>query len=213
MVSSQLAYEATREAYMESARTIDGYALFIATIEERLQQGWYDQKAVDAIGQVGHWKQRIDAVEAYAFVKVWYAWSTNNVVATRLYIGQGPERDSEIDENTAILKRLPEMCGLNCEARFWGGTQDEDGCVLIQDSVVLTGGSSDRYEEELRPPTDWPLEVGSQRFCKTLMALNTVGKLARWPYGSRDIWLFSLSESGWQQWRDRHDQFAARLGL
>lgn len=139
----------------------------------------------NAIGQP--WRAAWTLGQTWSYARVYHLLRTGSVVRVRVNVGTVPRQDRFRAENGAALSDLPEpfvasVCqeqnGGDCDGDFaWAGP--------IQLSQGWDGGIADM------PAFDQvSLEIGSTSASRTLLHLVETGCVARWPYGSEDIWLF-----------------------
>jgi len=117
------------------------------------------------------------------------------LVAVEISVGFEPSCDSEEEENNRKLQNLPD--GISAE--FFGGNGDNDGrlkwTVPLEMNIVVDGEEIARRKIA---PTIYgrsaPLEVGFTTFVTSCHHLLEEGFLARWPYGSKSIYLLALDD-------------------
>jgi len=167
-------------------------ATTIAQVLARLRRGnYYEQELVDAIFQ--KWRWPCTFADAFAFTKV-YSELVNNgnpmLRMVRIRVGATPCSDKARDENNRRLKGLSPQFS----AQFWGGCGDHDGWFGWHDHLHLCGnvnvdGALVEGPTVTVSAHKLPLEVGTQSAAKTLhMVMRNFG-VARWPYGSDDVWV------------------------
>lgn len=169
-------------------------------MQRRIKEGQYGWQG-DIFGQSTYWRGN-DLAWAAAFYAVWSHWLMGNIEIATLHIGEEPGIDADVDGNNAKLKRLADgyehEMGLGSipkdaiSAEFWGGAGDHDGQIVARAPIVMsyadcisipnTSGTTER--------SGWfALEVGDQHPAKTLIWLQGGNQLARWPYGSKCVYL------------------------
>jgi hypothetical protein len=76
--------------------------------------------------------------------------------------------------------------------QFWGGNRDEDGEITVDYPIELSVTTMHGIEVTKLVSGRFPLEVGITSVYKTIAHLSAGAKrLARWPYGSDDIYLLA----------------------
>lgn len=111
----------------------------------------------------------------------------NKIASRRILIGCEPFADAEVEKNQQALQQIEEPVS----ATFWGGTQNEDGVLTIcrEISAEFIGLNA---PSPIPIQGSYPLEVGYTNPQKTLHYLRTGPGLARWPYGSQDIYVMHV---------------------
>ena len=131
-------------------------------------------------------------VDAYAFGEVHAGIMLGNIVMAKICLGFEPGRDKDIDGNNEKLKKIFSPFS----GKFWGGTQGEDGRIDISGEIDLSGKNIETNKKiSIKTSGSFPLEVGYTSAVKTFFSLcaeGGVGRLARWPYGSPDIYLLMM---------------------
>jgi hypothetical protein len=103
-------------------------------------------------------------------------------------VGEEPYRDSATEENNKILEyamRKP-FGDVKFSGSFRGGGHDEDGYVVVEHGIATAKNIMTQYPIGVNGV--FPLEVGYVSPERSLMYLNR-GRYARWPYGSKDIYV------------------------
>ena len=162
-----------------------------AEVLQKLKAGFFCPKeVVDALGQNF---MSPSLAEGYAFLRLWAMINTNELAIGRLHLGRQPVADRFVAENNEAIGRLADTSGVDCEAVFWGGLEDSDGYVRLGQEIALDllGTKSEMLIEQ-PGGGDFPLEVGYQVYSKTLHQLAFHRKLARWPYGSSEVFLLEV---------------------
>jgi hypothetical protein len=158
----------------------------IAVYVQKLRDGFFKHR--DIVFQKFERFGEFDIYDAYPFMQVHALLTCADVVCATLVIGKEAAHDKNIKANNEALHTLV----YPFSGKFWGGTQDEDGYIDVKEDIEfdminketgerVTGMYSGRF----------PLEVGYLSAAKTLFYLNgPVGRIARWAYGSENIYLF-----------------------
>jgi len=172
-----------------------------------LLRGVYPPGYVDCIVQ--KFRDAVpDFVDAFNFMHLHAAIRLGRIAVGAIEVGDTPYSDKNTEGNQQLLDRLP----FPFKAKFWGGTQGEDGYVewaLPFRGVLnqIVDGNPYRGVVIIRPHQWCPLEVGTQSASKTLFQLHqaistnlrSAGPmyhcLARWPYGSKHIFIFTTGFS------------------
>ena len=167
----------------------------------KLNSGFWDSWYVDQFFQKGGWMNQSYTIEdAYAFAVLHARMCQGDILACDLHIGQSPSADRMVDTNLDKLRRG--LSGLRSTAAgvavplfdvdLWCGLSDQDGSLswspYLEFHVFEDGQPSHTKWVACEYPA--PVEVGSQAAGKTLVQLNTLGMLARWPYGSDTVRVF-----------------------
>lgn len=157
----------------------------------KLKNNFFPKDIVAALGQP---YRPISMAEALSFAYLWRDICLGNLAACRIDLGIGPLKDKFIEDNNERLQRAKKC--INCDIVFWGGLDDDDGFVSILDPIVLATMNTPRREITYGGGVSqtFPLEVGHQSFNKTHLTLTSHGLLARWPYGSRYLWLIKRTD-------------------
>jgi hypothetical protein len=196
---------ANEQVFDELCAEDGAWLMLAAEVLQKLKKGYYGPKAmVDVLGQN---YMSPSLAEAYAFAQLWHMLWAGEVAMVRLAIGQEPLADMDVDGNNGALQQLSKTSGVRCSAQFWGGLADQDGFIQLEQPVRL--GLVNFSVQEVWDGSDgleYPLEVGYQLWSKTLHMLRTHGKLARWPYGSKDVFLMMVP-------REVHDRWQGYLAL
>jgi hypothetical protein len=170
----------------------------------KLRQRYYSREVVDALGQ---YFMSPPLHEVFSFLQLWTHLHTGEVAAVRLYMGQTPFADSNIEANNAALQKIEKCSGIRCRAEFWGGLSDSDGFIQVEEPIELSTISLEipnvTIEHGGADSLSFPLEVGYQAWSKSLVTLRQVGLLARWPYDSKDLWLFKIRDEVRTAMQDR----------
>jgi hypothetical protein len=142
----------------------------------------------DAIAQpYGEWSDG----QVVSYAKVHHLVAIGNVTKVRIPVGEDPSRDRARDRNQNKLNNgLPPEFTAEI---FPGVSHEGDGTLSWpQDAIMLwSDGHGNEVEQAL---CEWaseaPLEIGHTHASRTLQHLWESGIVARWPYGSEDVWLF-----------------------
>lgn len=150
-----------------------------------------DRSGIDytnAIGQpFGGWSEG----QVAAYSRVHYLIASGKVGKLTIPVDATPSRDADREGNQ---RKLTEGLPSEFTAEVYGGNSHDGDAHLAwpEDSAMPW---IDGYgNESERPLCDWtnsaPLEIGHTDASRTFLHLIEGGIVARWPYGSDDIWLF-----------------------
>lgn len=158
----------------------------------------YPQSYIDALFQ-SHWYDNAYTLEdAYCFAWLHYFIYMGEVAIAAIHVGHTPGRDAAHRLNNEYLSSLtPPFRG-----KFWGGIPGGGGgadgyvewAMPINAAVRYFDEDTDIHESTwvILPPGRAQLEVGDTRAEKTLLQIQQ-SNLARWPYGSEYIYVFSMN--------------------
>lgn len=156
-----------------------------------LNEGKYPTRYVDVIGQKWRNSSSYDLYDTLPFLAVHTAIRTGLIAIFQVPVHETPYRDKMATANNATLSKITGPF----KAKFWGGTQGEDGYIEWSKPVnaILDTGAECGYVIAL-PKIYFPLEVGTTSFVKTKFQLTYAFMdsgpccgLARWPYGQNRI--------------------------
>lgn len=180
----------TQQAIEKSVSDLMGDPDAMATLAvyvKKMRDRFFDWHQ-DAICQKFERFGEFDIYDAYPFMHVHMMMTSAEIVCATMEIGVKPKPDSDVEGNRKVLRSLKHPF----TGDFWGGTQDEDGVIEVKEDIEF-----DMINLETRERVSgfysgrFPLEVGYISAAKTLLYLNgPTGRLARWPYGSKNIYLF-----------------------
>jgi hypothetical protein len=141
----------------------------------------------NAIGQpYGGWTDG----QVAAYSRVHYLVATGKVTKLTIPVDAAPGRDADRDGNQ---RRLTEGLPAEFAAEVYeGNSHDGDALLSWDGDSVMPWIDGDGNESE-HPLCSWtncaPLEIGHTDASRTFLHLAEGGIVARWPYGSSDIWL------------------------
>jgi len=183
------------------------FSAAIAGYLGQLNGGLYPAPYRDALGQ----KMRpvFDVYDAAAFANMHAAICRGYVLYTTIHIGQIPTSDHLQQENSAKLNTLERMTfysvdtfgtrreeSVQVQATFRGGSQSgNDGIFRWNGEIefgVIDPASKRAHRVTLRDGS-FPFEVGYTTPPRTLGHFGFDRAVARWPYGSKRIWLFAVT--------------------
>jgi hypothetical protein len=126
-----------------------------------------------------------DIYDAWVFAQIHCMSKTGDLQILRVDLGHSPAGDKAVVQNNAALAALPSPF----RGDFKGGQRDSDGDVTWDEPILVNG---DRWE-----PGQAPLEVGTTRCATTWLHLCRYRWLARWPYGSTDVYVMQWKREAW----------------
>ena len=129
--------------------------------------------------------------EVAALAQVHSFVTDGRVRKVRVPVEAEPGRDKDRDGNRALLAAgLPEEF---TSVIYDGNSHQGDGLLSWTDDTPLPFSSWH---------TSAPLEVGYTNASRTYLHLLDTGIVARWPYGSEDIWIIGFADYDmWAEWR------------
>lgn len=151
-----------------------------------LRDNGYDY---DIFGQY-HQERFITPAEIYDYANIRFWMDTGALTGTIIYLGEYPSIDKEISDNNNKLSALQN----GIKAKFFGGLGDDDGYLKGDIQLTLTNDVAG-VKRALQPKWSAPLEVGYTSYTRSYCHLLMEGYLARWPYESKNIYLFALEQS------------------
>jgi hypothetical protein len=157
---------------------------------QQMIAGEYRQGYVDVVVQKAL-NQRYDIYDAWVFAQIHCMSQTGDIQILSVELGHTPADDKAVTKNNAALAELPAPF----QATFHGGLDDFDGEVTWNEPVITRAG---RWS-----PGVAPLEVGTTRSATTWLHLCQRRWLARWPYGSPDVYVIQWKPEAWQASTER----------
>lgn len=160
--------------------------------QQKLHAGFFSQSYVDAVLQKWN-RSGYDIYDAYAFCHVHRQLCSGSIASVRVGIGAMPRSDKEIEYHNSVLHRQG-----NCLffGEFWGGLADSDGYLTwskpLEFEITKCSFTDDTIERTsvVIEPRRVPLEVGTTEGSRTIVHLAMDGGLARWPYGSEELYVY-----------------------
>ncbi|MGW1468531.1 hypothetical protein ACWCPT_29815 [Streptomyces sp. NPDC002308] len=154
---------------------------------------------VNAVGQMhrqspGDWPVH----QVACLLDIHVATASGRYARVEVEVGTRPHPDAERLANAAALKSLPGPFLAHLDIDQNAG--DEDGSVSWAESIVVTRSTGTSFTPDcaaLEPvtiptavrPFQVPLEVGTTMPSRTLLHLEEDGGVARWAYGSTDLYI------------------------
>lgn len=175
------------ENYARKLRSTEEGRSLVASYRNMIE----DRSGIDytnAIGQpYGGWTDG----QVATYSRVHYLIATGKVTKLTIPVDASPGRDAD---RTGNQRRLTEGLPSEFTAEVYEGNS-HDGDALLSWSQDCVMPWIDGYgNESERPLCAWtdsaPLEIGHTDASRTFLHLAEGGIVARWPYGSDDIWLF-----------------------
>lgn len=184
-------------------------ALIAYTCLNKIRSGFFDRAWVDVVMQP-YWRTGyISAYDAWIFALVNAEHHSGNLLISIIDLDEMPFGDGFTQENQGISDNLSDVHWHLCDGKgdrlidcpagmlaggFTGGdTMPGDGFISWTRPLEACAPYSAELHEETQvqyiPPSTAVLEVGYTAAATTFCHLSTSGSLARWPYGSRQIWI------------------------
>ncbi|GAA3155551.1 hypothetical protein ACFQ0X_44150 [Streptomyces rectiviolaceus] len=187
-------------AVLDRLLTLEPTAAALVRTRNRLASGGHFTKGlVDAVGQVHHRAPgRWPVHQVAAFLDIHAAIGAGRYAMVQVGVDTMPRPDAERAANAAALVDLPEPFTAQLDQDQ--NAADEDGMVEWSEAIVVTRSTGVPYTagcavpESLTIPTavqpmQIPLEVGTTLPSRTLLHLEEDGGVARWAYGSTDLYV------------------------
>ena len=162
----------------------------------KLKSGYFHKETVDSLLQKFE-RFPYDIYDAYCYAKLHHLLLTEKIASALVYKGATPRGDKEIEYHNFILAKREDS---HFFGEFWGGLADDDGYfswdVPLNFEVKKGSLTDDKIERKsvIIEPRRLPLEVGYTAGSTTILHLFSSGGVARWPYGSEDIFLYILTD-------------------
>ena len=168
------------------------YASHLYMMQDELRERW-PTSLVDCIhqGWEGEGSMPIHHVDAALHTLCEIA--EGDIAVFSVPVGRVPFADKCVKQNNDALTDIQAD---HVQARFWGGTQDEDGCLETTRPVHAQVRRDDVVLATLVRPWAFPLEVGTNSAAKFRFALLQSQGIARWPYGQDRITVFTKRFAG-----------------
>jgi hypothetical protein len=173
----------------------------VARVQARLVCGLYPSDWVDAVFQRSQGGP--STRDAFVFTMMWTWFYSGRVALGKIHLGAKPEADRHREENQRVLKeKLPAQFGAWVDP----GHGDRDGRLdwaqpieftrhLATDARCTCGTvphgtcAATRSEQWTVAPRGLSLEIGTTAASRTYQHILCENGVARWPYGSQDIFL------------------------
>jgi hypothetical protein len=193
-------HERGAHAVLDRLLTTEPTAAALVRTRNRLASGdHFTPGFVTAIGQIHRRTPDLWPVhQVAAFLDIHAAVGAGRYAMVQVEVGTPPRPDAERAANTAALAHLPEPFTADLDVDQ--NAADEDGTVAWSQHIVVTRSTGVPYTaacaapESLTIPTTVqsfrvPLEVGTTMPSRTLLHLEEDGGVARWAYGSTDLYV------------------------
>jgi hypothetical protein len=179
----------------------EGAAAALVRTRRRLaEKGSFEQAYVDAAGQMRRSTPRTwPPHQAAAFLQLHAMTGSGRYAIARVEVGSTPKADAEREANADALVGLSEpfIAELDREQK----AADEDGVLHWTQEITATrctgavqlmncGVKDPVVAPVMVQPCSVPLEVGTTMPSRTLLHLVEDGGVARWAYGSTDLFVF-----------------------
>lgn len=180
--------------HVDEQMTEPGFGPVIGDVLKKIRSGWFPKWEIDCVLQKHvPW---YDLYDAYAFAQIHTMMWSGEVVVVKVAMGDEPFPDACIKQNDAVMKKMVRPFVGN----FYGGLRDQDGWVEWTEPVFGTEFFVDDEDVEHKrlveiPVGGVPLEVGSTYAARTLGHIYSDPGVARWPYGSKDMWIMVKTKS------------------
>jgi hypothetical protein len=187
-MSTSMVSQAAEKA-AERLLSQEGGGRLIATVQQGMREGRWDPNYQAALGQPHYgWTPG----ELYQFALLHTATHLDDLARVRIEVGTDPYRDACREENAAALADIAEpfVASLDMHQK----TAEGDGKLWWTEEITLSvtegGVDTEATIPACRNPVGVTLEVGSCNASTVRWHLAQHGAVARWPYGSEEIWLF-----------------------
>lgn len=160
--------------------------------QQLLHAGAFSQSYVDAVLQ--KWNSSgYDIYDAYAFCQVHRQLCSGSIASARVGIGATPRGDKEVEYHNSVLHKSENRLFFG---EFWGGLADSDGYLSWVKPLEFEVAQCSETDDNIKrtsvviEPRRVPLEVGTTEGSRTMVHLGFDGGLARWPYGSEELYVY-----------------------
>ena len=193
-------HERGAHAVLDRLLTNEATAATLVRARQHLASGtYYSPEYVDAFGQLHrHTPGRWPVHQVAAFVRIHTGVCAGQFARVQVEVGATPGPDAARDDNAAALADLPEpfTAVLDMEQN----AADQDGFITWDEDITVTRATGASFMAEcsrkepltmpaLVRPLQVPLEVGTTMPSRTLLHLEEDGGVARWAYGSKDLYI------------------------
>ena len=175
---------------MQEKKAIELYTETLQLLKNGHWPTWY----VNVIMQNS--RATADPADILAFAEVHGLIALTKVWTCELIVHYDPFADNQIEENNHVLKHhLPEIF----EGEFIpekGRSANSDGYIKAKTDFTVTDAWSANEQVKSRSAKTkvFSLEVGYTKSVTTYRHLMESGCVARWPYGSKKIYLLDMFE-------------------
>jgi hypothetical protein len=193
-------HERGAHAVLDRILTTEPTAAALVRTRNRLTRGdHFTPGFVDAIGQIHRiTPARWPVHQVAAFLDIHAGIGAGRYAMVQVEVGTAPRSDAKRSANAAALADLPEP--FTAEVDLVQNAADEDGTLVWSEDIIVTRSMGVPYRagcttpESLTMPTAVrpfrvPLEIGTTMPSRTLLHLEEDGGVARWAYGSTDLYV------------------------
>jgi len=193
-------HERGAHAVLDRILTTETTAAALVRTRKRLAcRNHFTPEFVDAIGQLHRQTpERWPVHQVAAFLEIHASIGAGRYAMVQVGVGTAPRSDAARAVNAAALADLPVPFTADLDADQ--NAADEDGTLAWSESIVATRSTGVAYTggcaapEPLTAPATVrpariPLEVGTTMPSRTLQHLEEDGGVARWAYGSTDLYV------------------------
>ncbi|MFD1278028.1 hypothetical protein ACFQ51_56770 [Streptomyces kaempferi] len=193
-------HERGAHAVLDRLLTRETTAAALVRTRNRLADGnHFTPGFVSAVGQMhratpGRWPVH----QVAAFLDIHAAVGAGRYAMVQVGVGTEPRSDADRTANAQALSDLP--VPFVAELDVEQNAADEDGTLSWTEEIIVTRSTGVPYtaacasRETVTIPTVMPsyrvpLEVGTTKPSRTLLHLEEDGGVARWAYGSQDLYV------------------------
>jgi hypothetical protein len=193
-------HERGAHTVLDRILTTESTAAALVRTRNRLATGTHFTSGfVDAVGQLhrtspDHWPVH----QVAAFLDIHAAVGAGRYAMVQVEVGATPRPDVDRTSNALALADLPEP--FTAELDLDQNAADEDGTVAWSEDIIVTRSTGVPYTADCVTPESLtipltvrsfrvPLEVGTTMPSRTLLHLEEDGGVARWAYGSADLYV------------------------
>mgnify|MGYP001594389518 CR=1 FL=1 len=166
----------------------------LADTRKRMHEGFWSQWYVDFFVQ--HHRSGYTLEDAFVFGQMHAAVCLGQLALVRIRVGTTPAADAQLQINQQRLAKLPHPFEAVVHCAHGGGADDDGGLFWSTDiRLERFFRNEDRVEVFGVPENGAPLEIGTTKSSRSFLHLALRGALARWAYGSEDIWLAHVTDT------------------
>jgi hypothetical protein len=167
--------------------------------QANISEGKYPDLYLRCFAQVSAAQMRVvrfDPYDSFGFLQIHTLIQSGHLAMFAVHVGQTPYADQEIELNDMALSTLVSPF----VAHFYGQFRHGDGFLRNEKPILAIIKLANRNNAfVIIPPLDIPLEVGAMEMGQVLYWLSgawgvsggALNGLARWPYGSQWIFVFT----------------------
>ena len=175
------------------------YGAVFGEVLANMESGFYGKENVDVVVQTLFGKYSL--LDAMCYSAVHMAIMEGKIVRAQVDVGAEPRNDKEVKFHNDVLRSKK---GSPFSGVFFGGLGEGDGFFSWDTPVAFSRSrfdyATDKESEDapvVVAPAKVILEVGYTQSTRTCMHLFMSRQLARWPYGSRHVHLYSVVDETW----------------